>query len=362
MRLLIGTRKGLLRLEHRRDGWHLSEPHFLGVPVNNAIRDPRDGSVWALLGHGHWGPKLSVSTDDLKSFGETTCPAFPEGCEIDTVTEFGEVKGPATVKVLYALAPAGADGSYHIGTDPGGLFSTRDGGESWTLNEPLRKHRNGGGWMEGGGGLMLHTILVRPDDSERILIGVSCAGVLESRDGGASWEARNKGVVADFLPDPNPEVGQDTHMLRAHRSSFELLWQQNHCGNYRSRDGGMSWEDVTAGLPTKIGFGLALDDEDPEVAWCIPMDSDERRVAPEGALTVCRTDDGGQSWRQLREGLPQRHCYDIVFRHALDAQGDCVVFGTSCGRLFASRDRGESWETIAAHLAQIRSVNFEPQT
>jgi photosystem II stability/assembly factor-like uncharacterized protein len=92
------------------------------------------------------------------------------------------------------------------------------------------------------------------------------------------------------------------------------------------------------------------------------MDSDERRVAPEGALTVCRTDDGGQSWRQLREGLPQRHCYDIVFRHALDAQGDCVVFGTSCGRLFASRDRGESWETIAAHLAQIRSVNFEPQT
>jgi len=356
---LIGTRKGLFRLERRRDGWHLESPHFLGIPVNNALRDPRDGSIWACLCHGHWGPKLHVSRDDLRSFRETTCPAFPEGCTVDSVSDFGRRTGPASVKALHTLEPAGAAGTYLAGTNPGGMFSTSDGGETWALNEPLWIRRNEDGWFEGGGGLMLHTILVAPGDPRRIHIGVSCAGVYESTDGGASWEPRNRGVRADFLPDPTPAVGQDTHILRRHRKNPDLLWQQNHCGNYRSTDGGRSWEDVTRGLPSPIGFGLALDEENDQVAWTVPMTSDERRVAPDGALACCYTEDGGRSWRALRNGLPQRDCYDIVFRHALDACGGVVAFGTTCGRLFLSANRGENWEGVDALLPQILSVHFE---
>jgi len=360
MRFLISTRKGLFRLERRNDGWRLSESHFLGVPVNNAMRDPRDGSIWALLGHGHWGPKIHVSRDRGKTFSEVACPAFPEGYQVNAVSDMGEQKGPANVEALYTLVPAGPDaGSYHVGTAPGGLFATGDGGETWSINEALWRRRNEDGWFPGGGGVMLHSILVDDLNPDRMHIGVSCGGVYETTDGGASWEPRNQGVRCDFLPNKYPETGQDPHMVRRHSSDQDLLWQQNHCGNYRSTDGGRSWEDVSEGLTTRIGFGIVLDRDDPAVAWTIPMDSDERRVAPEGALAVCRTDDGGQTWRQLRQGLPQKHCYDIVYRHAFEAHAATLVFGTTCGNLFVSEDRGDSWQRIDAHLAPIAGVTFE---
>ncbi|NJN14280.1 MAG: hypothetical protein HC813_01080 [Planctomycetes bacterium] len=200
------------------------------------MRDARDGTLWACIGHGHWGPKLHVSSDDMKSFEERTCPAFPEGCEVDSVTDMGTEKGTAAVKILYTIVPAGPAGHYHIGTDPGAMFTTTDAGVTWKIQESLWNHRNKDGWFPGGGGVMLHAILVHPEDPQRMHIGISCAGVYETRDGGVTWEPRNRGVRADFLPNKSPVVGQDTHCLRRHRKSHDLLWQQNHCGNYRSTD------------------------------------------------------------------------------------------------------------------------------
>jgi len=357
MRALIGTRKGLFRLERRGGDWRVEGPHFLGVGVTNAVRDPRDGSIWALLDHGHWGPKLHVSRDDFKTFTEQACPAFPEGYEHDAVTEWGQRKGPASVKRLYTLVPAGPGaGRYHCGTDPGGLFTTEDAGESWTINDALWKRRNDDNWFEGGGGVMLHSVLVQPDRSRRIHVGVSCGGCYETIDGGKTWEPRNEGVRADFLPDKYPEVGQDVHDIERHPKDPELLWQQNHCGNYRSTDGGRTWTDVMPDSPYAIGFAIALDEEDEGRAWTVPMQSDEFRVAREGALVVCRTDDGGKTWRELRNGLPQQHCYDIVFRHALDARDGAVAFGTTCGRVFASLDRGDTWEIAAPYLPPVSSL------
>lgn len=362
MRVLIGTRKGLFRLEKRRDGWHLSNPSFLGVSVTNACSDPRDGSVWALLDHGHWGPKLQVSRDGGATFEERTCPGFPEGCVHDSLDEFGGVrKGPASVKRLYTLVPAGPEeGSYWCGTDPGGLFRSDDGGSTWRLNEPLWRLRNAHNWFPGGGGIMLHSILVQPGRPGRIHVGVSCGGVYETADGGATWEPRNSGVRADFLPDPYPPYGQDPHRLERSGADPEVLWQQNHCGNFRSTDGGRTWTDVMPGHPLAVGFAIALDAGDPGRAWTVPMDSDERRVAREGALVVCRTDDCGRTWTELRRGLPQRHCYDLVFRHALAAKDNHVLFGTTCGNVFMSSDRGDHWERLDAWLPPVNSLHIEP--
>ncbi|NJN14281.1 MAG: hypothetical protein HC813_01085 [Planctomycetes bacterium] len=116
---------------------------------------------------------------------------------------------------------------------------------------------------------------------------------------------------------------------------------------------------MTEGLPSDIGFCLALDDEEEGRAWCIPMDSDERRTAPDGALAVWRTDDAGAHWRAQRKGLPQAHAYDIVYRHALDVSGKALVFGTTCGNLFATVDGGESWEAVANYLPPVHSVTLE---
>jgi len=359
MRLLVGTRKGLFRIERRRDGWHIGEPEFLGVPILNAKSDPRDGSVWACAGHGHWGAKLYVARGEGAAFEERPCPAFPEGFEIDAVTEFGHRKEKAVVKSLYTIEPVGDAGRYLVGCDPGALFESNDGGESWTINEPLWTLRNEHNWFEGGGGVMLHTVIEDPRDPRRLRVAVSCAGVYETTDGGGSWAPRNEGVRVDFLPEKFPEYGQDTHMLRQGSVDPDVLWQQNHCGNFRSTDGGRTWVDVTEGMPSTIGFCIALDEADDRVAWTVPMQSDECRVAPGGALVCCRSDDGGASWRALRRGLPQQHCYDIVFRHALDARGGTVVFGTTCGSLFASEDRGESWDSLATSLPPVNSVTVD---
>ena len=71
-----------------------------------------------------------------------------------------------------------------------------------------------------------------------------------------------------------------------------------------------------------------------------------------------RTRDRGDTWQDLREGLPQR-AYFAVLRQAmatdrLDPAG--VYFGTNTGTLFASRDEGDSWMPIAEHLPTILSV------
>ena len=330
MRALVGTRKGLFRLALHRDGWRIEGPWFLGVRVMNAWRDPRDGVTWALLGHGHFGPKLFAARDG-EGFERRPCPAF--------------LDGTASVDALCTIA--GADDALHIGTAPGALFTSRDGGGTWNLNEALWQQRADDGWAPSGGGIMLHSIAA--GGAGRMHIAVSCGGVYETGDGGATWAPRNRGVKADFLPDPYPDTGQDPHRLLG---AGDALWQQNRCGTYRSDDGGRTWTEVRAGF----GFALAVDGRS---AWTIPVDSDEQRVAPDGALTVCRTDDGGATWRDLSAGLPREHCYDIVYRHALDVLEDTVLFGTTTGRVYASGDRGDAWTLAAPHLPPVSSVAFE---
>ena len=205
MKLLVGTRKGLFQIEQRNSGWHISDPHFLGVPCLNAFRDPRDGAIWALNGHGHWGPKLYVSRNEGADWEEAVCPAFPEGTRINEVTEWGNRDEAATVKHLYTMVPKGDAGCFLMGTDPGGMFETTDAGRTWTLNESLWSVRNEHNWFEGGGGVMLHSIELDPTNPERMHIGVSCGGVYETIDGGRTWVPRNQGVIADFLPEPYPE-------------------------------------------------------------------------------------------------------------------------------------------------------------
>ncbi|MBN4055028.1 hypothetical protein JYT15_00815 [Acidimicrobium ferrooxidans] len=355
--LLVGTRKGLMSLERNAGGgWKLLRTAHLGMPVPYAMRDPRSGDLWASLDHGHWGAKLRRSRDDGQSWEEIEPPAYPEGAEVND----GEL---ASLDYLWIIAPGGDDqpGTLYIGTEPGGLFRSDDGGNAWSLVESLWNHPSRpGGWFGGGrDGPGIHSIIVDPRDSHQVRLGISCAGVFETTDGGESWNPRNSGLVADFLPDPSSEIGQDPHCLVQCRDQPDVLWQQNHCGIFRSTDCGANWSQVSVkGEVAHFGFPIVVDPTNGDNAWVVPAISDEIRIAIDGALCVSRTTDGGASWTELRTGLPQEACYDLIFRHAFDLGGDALAFGSTTGNLFVSEDRGDSWACVASHLPPIYSVRW----
>lgn len=355
-RLLLGTRKGLFTLDRGASGWDVSSKEFLGVGVSYAAADARTGVYWACLDHGHWGVKLHRSTDEGASWPEVDAPAYPVDAEVSDGT-------PAALSYLWVIQPGDpADlNRLYAGTEPGGLFVSGDGGTSWDLNEPLWEHPSrktewfGAGRDHPG----IHSVIVDPRDPSHVYVGVSVAGVFETRDGGETWAPRNVGVESEFLPDPTSDVGADPHLLVACPSNPDVMWQQNHCGIYRSEDGAATWSEVSeGGGPASFGFAIAVDRENADTAWVVPAIADEQRVAVDGALCVSRTDDGGSTWTAFRDGLPQGECYDVTFRHGLDVSGDQVAFGTTTGNLFLSDDRGESWECVGNHLPPIYSVRF----
>ena len=137
------------------------------------------------------------------------------------------------------------------------------------------------------------------------------------------------------------------------------MWQQNHCGIFRSTDGAATWQDVSEeDGPANFGFAIVVDDNDPEVAWVAPGVSDGMRVAVDNSLCISRTTDGCKSWQALRQGLPQGSSFDIVYRHALARNERDMIFGTTTGNLFYSGNDGDSWEVVSNYLPLINAVTF----
>jgi photosystem II stability/assembly factor-like uncharacterized protein len=384
-RILLGTRKGTFIAERERDGYELRLAGHGGVSVNFVAADPSSGHLWAALGFGHWGAKLSRSTDGGNSWSDAAQIKYPEGARYLAPPDPGEEPegGPerftlrdATLLKLWVIG-FGRPGRVYVGTIPGGLFVSDDGGENFALNRPLWDHQSRGGDLSDGkgngkthwfgtpaseGGEFapgIHSIDVDPRDPDRVRVAISTAGVLESRDGGKSWQGKNTGLSNDFLPDPHAEWGHDAHFIQCCPGAPDHVWQQNHCGVFYSADGAATWKKVSQ--PERgvhFGFPIAADDRDGRTAWVVPGISDQQRMAIGGGLFVARTEDGGASWQPLRRGLPQQNAYDVVYRHALSVSGECVAFGSTTGNLYVSEDRGDHWTVVANNLPPIYSVRF----
>lgn len=147
--------------------------------------------------------------------------------------------------------------------------------------------------------------------------------------------------------------------MERHPTDPDVLYQQNHCGVYRTENGGDEWVDISEGLPARFGFPLVVHPHDGDTIYVVPAESDENLITPDGAFRVYRSRDRGDTWQAMTEGLPQVNAHQLVLRAAmatdrLEPAG--VYVGTEGGQLLASRDDGEHWELLFNWLPPIFSV------
>jgi hypothetical protein len=352
--LMVGTTKGafLFTSNGKRRGWEVDGPHFPGEEVYAIALDQRGRrpALWAAPGSAFWGTTLRRSDDLGASWSdkEERPVKFPEASEL-------------SLKRIWQIRPGRDDEPevMYLGVEPTCLFESRDGGDSWAPVDGFLRHEHREKWTPGGGGLCLHTILLHPDERERMLVAFSTGGAYGTEDGGRTWTPRNKGVRAEFLPDKHPEFGQCVHKIVHHPTRPERLFLQNHWGLYRSDDWAQSWTDVANGVPSDFGFAMAMHPHDPDTVYIVPLESDGFRCTPEAKLRVYRTRDAGASWKPLSKGLPQKGAYETVLRDALDADAADpagIYFGTRSGKVFASADEGEAWALVAEGLPPVLAV------
>ena len=351
--ILLGTRKGafILEVEAAREHATVRGPFCETMPIQHLAWDPERGALLAGAGSPWYGPTVWRSTD----LGETWTQSS-QGLT------YGEGEGVPAVTNVWNVTAVGP--TIYAGVEPAGLFRSDDGGLTWSHVAGLREPPSRPDWQPGNGGLILHTIVPHPLDPARMWVGISSVGVFHTADGGATWEARNKGVRADYFPDPDPdpypEVGFCVHKFDLHPDRPEVLYQQNHSGAFRSFDAGLSWEDMSDGLPSHFGFPIAVHPYDPRTIWTVPLTgADKGRHMPDGRAAVWMSRDEGSTWSAQTEGLPAEHAYVGVLREAMavDAHDPVGVYiGTSTGQLFGSRDEGVTWRLLADFLPGISSV------
>ncbi|QIX26106.1 exo-alpha-sialidase [Nocardioides sp. JQ2195] len=351
--LMAGTRKGLWlgRSDAARVDWAWSGPHFDMEEVYSCAVDTSGASPRILVGTSSpWTGAQVWRSDDLgDTWQETPGGAVRMPDDVD-----------ASVERVWQLVPGIEPGVVWAGTEPGAVFRSDDRGETFSLVRGLWDHPHREQWNAGFGGQAFHTILPHPTDPARLTVAISTGGVYETTDAGASWQPRNQGIRAEFMPEGQqfPEFGQCVHKVARHPDVPDRLFLQNHGGVYRSDDGGGQWDYIADGLPADFGFPIVVHPNEPDTVFVFPIQGGDGRFPVDGQAQVWRSTDAGAHWQRLSQGLPERF-FVAVMRDAMCTDGADpagLYLGGRNGTVFASSDEGQSWRQVIDNLPDVMVV------
>ena len=365
VRLLVGTRKGafVMTADGKRESWKVEGPHFAGWEIYHLNGSPvNPDRLYASQSSGWFGQVMQRSDDGGKTW-EAVGNDFKYEGEVGTHTWYDGSPHPYVFARVWHLEPSLADAdTVYAGVEDAALFRSTDGGKSWQELNGLRTHPTSPSWAPGAGGLCLHTIKLHPTDPNRIFTAISAAGAFRSDDAGETWKTINHGLHSAQIPNPTAEVGHCVHRLAMHPSRPDTLFMQKHWDVMRTDDAGESWREVSGNLPTDFGFAIDVHAHEPETVYVVPITSDSHHFVMDGKLRVYRSRSGGEEWEALTKGLPQSDCYVNVLRDAMavDSMDSCgIYFGTSGGQVYASNDAGDSWTAIVHDLPPVVSVEVQ---
>jgi len=365
VRVLVGTRKGafVLSSDGKRATWEVSGPHFPGWEIYHVKGSPVDPErLYASQSTGWFGQVVNRSDDG----GSTWSPVGNDfGYKGDPGTHlyYDGTPRPFEFKRVWHFEPSLVDAdTVYAGVEDAAMFRSTDGGHEWEELPALRQHRTAPDWQPGAGGMCLHTILLDPREPARIYAAISAAGAFRSDDSGSTWNPINQGLRSEGIPDPKAEVGHCVHRLALHPARPDTLFMQKHWDVMRTDDAGESWREISGNLPTDFGFAIDVHAHEPETVYVVPITSDSQHFPVDGQLRVWRSRTGGDEWEPLTEGLPQRDCYVDVLRDAMavDSLDSCgIYFGTTGGQVYASADSGNTWSAIVRDLPAVLSVEVQ---
>jgi photosystem II stability/assembly factor-like uncharacterized protein len=347
--ILTGTTNGGFLFQKTNGKWRLRRSFLAGESVSHFAVDSATGSVYA-----------STLTNAVFKSGDSgkTWVSISKGLHI---------------KKTWTLAVHPREAQVVLcGTHYGHIFRTEDGGKSWKDMEGFYKapgrEEAGVDWGFGTIGHCIHTVLFDPAKPERLFTVSSSGGAYRSEDEGQTWTRIREGTVADCSGVPPDQLQEHLKFVHGctHRIAMSVsrrgpaLFQQNHCGVYRSDDLGDHWQDISKGLPSRHGFPIAVVNGKSACAFVIPAYQEgkckQHNSCIQGPLEVWRTSDGGKKWSNASRGLPRR-VHACVLRHAMSAAGDgTLAFGTTTGGLYATKDLGESWTAVATGIGRIQGV------
>ena len=388
VRVLVGTKKGafILSADGKREKWEVSGPHFAGWEIYHLKGSPVDPNrIYCSQTSGWFGQIIQRSDDGGKTWfqpgtppGETKTPdgspkgesnkfkydvSKETGAPLTTHQFYDGTQHPWEFKRVWHLEPSYTDPNLvYAGVEDAALFKSTDGGKNWNELSGLRGHGTGPKWQPGAGGMCLHTIILDKKNPNRIYIAISAAGAFRSDDAGKTWKPINKGLISQYIPDPNAEVGHCVHHVAMHPAKPDTLFMQKHWDVMRSDNSGDLWREVSGNLPTDFGFVIDVHAHDPETIYVAPIKSDGEHFVPDGKLRIYRSKSGGNEWEALTKGLPQSDCYVNILRDAMavDSLDSCgIYFGTSGGQVYVSPNAGDSWAPIVRDLPGVLSVEVQ---